>query len=254
MMNVSEPTLSGYGEWVMIEAEEQLLAQIVDLFATHFDRKAILRGGMVLRVLGSPRYTNDLDYVFVPYASKKDIVDQLLNCLSQLPEVQLKHSLNSKCLRIVVSNPSAMIQIEAKVARSMPVTTLSTRLLATKYGLPQRLISAMALSVALSHKLAAWNERRLMRDLYDVWFFLQMNVLPDVATLEQRLSKPVYSRLVKAQDQFDGRGVSDFYDFIRDTVSTYTDQDVSCGLSEYLPKNEREGLLPLIQAALVKLK
>ena len=51
----------------MIEKEQQLLAQVLDLFAQKFNKKAILRGGMVLRVLGSPRLTNDLDYVFVPY-------------------------------------------------------------------------------------------------------------------------------------------------------------------------------------------
>ncbi len=51
----------------MIEKEQQLLAQVLDLFAQKFDKKAILHGGMVLRVLGSPRLTNDLDYIFVPY-------------------------------------------------------------------------------------------------------------------------------------------------------------------------------------------
>ncbi len=51
----------------MIAKEQQLLARVLDLFAQKFDRKAVLRGGMVLRVLGSPRLTNDLDYVFVPY-------------------------------------------------------------------------------------------------------------------------------------------------------------------------------------------
>ena len=39
----------------MIEKEQQLLARVLDLFAQRFDKKAVLRGGMVLRVLGSPR-------------------------------------------------------------------------------------------------------------------------------------------------------------------------------------------------------
>ncbi len=51
----------------MIEKEQELLARVLDLITQKFDKKAILRGGMVLRILGSPRYTNDLDYLFVPY-------------------------------------------------------------------------------------------------------------------------------------------------------------------------------------------
>jgi hypothetical protein len=33
----------------MIEKEQQLLARVLDLFAQKFDKKAVLRGGMVLR-------------------------------------------------------------------------------------------------------------------------------------------------------------------------------------------------------------
>lgn len=55
----------------MIAKEQALLAKVLDVFAQKFDKQAVLRGGMVLRILGSPRFTNDLDYVFVPYRSKK---------------------------------------------------------------------------------------------------------------------------------------------------------------------------------------
>jgi len=41
----------------MIEKEQQLLACVLDLFVQKFDKKAVLRGDMVLRVLGSPRLT-----------------------------------------------------------------------------------------------------------------------------------------------------------------------------------------------------
>jgi hypothetical protein len=53
----------------------------------------------------------------------------------------------------------------------------------------------MDFSVALSHKLAAWNERRLLRDLYDAYFLYKMvGVLPDKKILMRRLAK-VDSRL-----------------------------------------------------------
>ncbi len=37
-------------------------------------------------------------------------------------------------------------------------------------GQPSRVVRVMAPGAALAHKLAAWNERRLVRDLYDAWF------------------------------------------------------------------------------------
>ena len=47
----------------MTNKEQELLARVLDVFAQKFDKQAVLRGGMVLRILGSPRFTNDLDYV-----------------------------------------------------------------------------------------------------------------------------------------------------------------------------------------------
>ena len=58
----------------MIEREQALIARVLDALAQRFGNRAVLRGGMVLWILGSPRFTNDLDYLFVPYKSKKDIV------------------------------------------------------------------------------------------------------------------------------------------------------------------------------------
>ena len=52
---------------------ESLLSAIITLFADEFGSGAILRGGMVLRLLDSPRLTNDLDYLFVPFKSKNEI-------------------------------------------------------------------------------------------------------------------------------------------------------------------------------------
>ena len=57
----------------MVDQQQALIARVLDLLAQRFGKRAVLRGGMVLRILGSPRFTNDLDYLFVPYKSKKDI-------------------------------------------------------------------------------------------------------------------------------------------------------------------------------------
>ncbi|MCF7976105.1 MAG: nucleotidyl transferase AbiEii/AbiGii toxin family protein [Phycisphaerae bacterium] len=238
----------------MMEKEQALLAKVLDLFSQKFDKRAVLRGGMVLRVLGSPRLTNDLDYVFVPYRSKKDIVADVLECLKAVEGATLTHSLNSKCLRVVLSTEDATIQIEAKVAMKIPTSTLSTKLFSTQFNVPQRLIRVVDYSVALADKMAAWNERRLIRDLYDIWFFIQMNIEPDVTVLKKRLKKPMYSKDVREKDYFSGNTVSEFYEFLRKKASLLSDEAISKALSDYLPPEETTGLTMLFRAALAKLR
>jgi len=238
----------------MMEKEQALLAKVLDLFAQKFDKRAVLRGGMVLRVLGSPRLTNDLDYVFVPYRSKKDIVVDVLECLKAVEGATVTHSLNSKCLRVVLSTEDATIQIEAKVAMGVPTSTLSTKLFSTQFNIPQRLIRVVNYSVALADKMAAWNERRLIRDLYDIWFFLQMNIEPDSAVLTKRLKRPSYSKGVIKKDHFPGKTVSEFYDFLRTQASLLSDEAITEALSDYLPSEETQGLAMLFRAAFAKLR
>lgn len=240
-------------ETAMMAKEQLLLARVLDLFAQKFDRRAILRGGMVLRVLGSPRLTNDLDYVFVPYRSKKDIVTEILACLESIEGAKIDSSLNSKCLRIALTVDQTTIQIEAKVALDIKTTTTSTRFFSSQFNLPPRIIHVVDTGVALANKMAAWNERRLVRDIYDIWFLLQMKATPDKPVLEQRLRKPSYSPMVKKADYFRGKTRSEFYEFLRSKVAELTDDQVRDELSDYLPPDETEGLLLLFQAATARL-
>ncbi len=237
----------------MTDPRQELLAKVLDLFARRFDRQAVLRGGMVLRVLGSQRLTNDLDYVFIPYKSKKDIVKEVVECLKSLPGAEVKHSLNSKCLRVVLIANGATIQIKAKVAMDVRTSTISTALFSSQFNLPKRIIHVVDYSVALANKMAAWNERRLVRDIYDIWFFLQMSIKPDSATLKERLKKPSYSPLVRKADYFQGTTINEFYDFLRAEVSILPDKDIIKAMSDYLPTNETTGLSMLFRSALARL-
>lgn len=67
-----------------MNATEALLVEVMDVIARRFDKHAVLRGGMVLRVLGCERLTNDVAYVFVPFASKNDIVQDILGALHDI--------------------------------------------------------------------------------------------------------------------------------------------------------------------------
>lgn len=238
----------------MDSKEQKLLATVLDLFASEFSNRALLRGGMVLKVMGSARYTNDLDYVFVPYKSKNEIVSEVVTCLRKIENSSVKHSLNSKCLKIILSVKEVSIQIEIKVALEVKGAVISTKLYSPQYNLPKRLIHVVDHSVSMANKLGAWNERRLARDLYDIWFFLQMNVRPDVETLKDRLDRPNYSKLVKKSDYFLGGNIAEFYDFILKKLGEMSDSDIENQLSDYLLPTEIEGLAPLIRSGFVKLK
>jgi predicted nucleotidyltransferase component of viral defense system len=221
---------------------EALLVEVMDVIARRFDKHAVLRGGMVLRMLGCERLTNDVDYVFVPFASKKDIVEDLLTALRGIEAATLTHSLNSKCLRIVLSKNNVMVQIEAKTANDVPISLVSNRDLARHYGWPPRIIAVLDYPVALADKMAAWNERRLIRDLYDIWFFLRMGVRPDRTTLEQRLATPAYSRLIRKSDHFKGKTPDEFFAFLRQATLRLDDQMIEAELGDYLPREELTGL------------
>lgn len=233
----------------MILKEQELIAKVLDMFAQKFNKKAVLCGGMVLRILGSQRFTNDLDYVFVPYKSKKDIVGEILECLGALEGAELQYELNSKCLRVFLTLEGVTIQIESKVAMDVRSMAVSTKLVSQEFNLPPRIIHVVDLNVALADKMAAWNERRLIRDIYDIWFFLQMKAKPDLPTLEARLAKPSYSKLVGAKNRFHGKTCEDFYSFIHDAVNNLDDRQIRNELSDYLPAAEIVGLSLLFKSA-----
>ncbi len=237
----------------MDNKEQQLLAQVLELFSQEFGKKAVLRGGMVLKILGSPRFTNDLDYVFVPYRSKNDIAKQVLNCLRKIQNAKVSHTLNSQCLRVVLAVGESSIQIEAKVAKSIKTDIATTSLFSPQFNLPKRVIHVVDHTISMANKLAAWNERRLIRDLYDVWFFLQMNISPDLHLLSQRLKKPIYSKAVKKVDYFKGKNVHEFYEFLRASLSKISNKEIESQLSDYLLPDEIIGLLSFFKAAFVKL-
>lgn len=226
----------------MIEKQQALIAKTIDLLIQKFGNRAVLRGGMALRILGSPRFTNDIDMLFIPYKSKKDIVPEIIECLRAMPDCEMSHSLNSKCLRIVLTSGDTSIQVEAKAAMQAETAIASTRLIARPLNLPPRMLHVADHSVALANKMAAWNERRLIRDLYDICFFLQMNIRPDIKTLESRLKKPAYSKMVKSKDHFKGNTIAEFFELLQKYAAQLSDEEITTALSDYLPPEETVGL------------
>ena len=230
---------------------EELLTTVINLFAGEFGDKLILRGGMVLRLLDSPRMTNDIDLLFVPYKSKNDIVDQTVGALRSLDDVTVEYSLNSKCLRCIVKQKDLVVQVEAKVAKVCKTEVISTASLSKLYNQTPRVINVMAFDVAMSHKLAAWYERRLARDLYDIYLYITMGVTPDEEVLASRLEKVSLARGVKKIIKEEKMSLQLFFSFLKQEVSLLTEERLIGELEAILPENELLKLDMKIKRAII---
>ena len=173
-----------------ITTTEGLMVFLMNLFSEKFPQSAILKGGMGLRLLNCPRTTNDLDYMFIPYKSKKEILQGIQAALDSVEGIRYDYAFNSKCLRIRIRYNDLATQIEANVAMECPTAAVSNGDLARKNGFLGRIVQIVSYDVAMANKLAAWNERLLLRDIYDLYFYFSMlRVMPNMPVLRKRLQK-----------------------------------------------------------------
>lgn len=172
-----------------ISNRDSLFLFLIHTISEEFRDHAILKGGMVLRLLGSKRETLDLDYTLIPYSSKNEVLGDIENLFSKIEGLRYEIKVHSKMIRVIVYANKINAQVEINVANSIKSDIISTASLKTsKSTLTPRIIKIMSLDIALSHKIAAWNERRLLRDLYDIYYLFEVqNILPDESTLKERL-------------------------------------------------------------------
>jgi len=170
-----------------VDSNEGLLLWLMGYFAEKFRNHAILKGGMVLRLLNCPRFTNDLDYLFIPYKSKKEIKPMLEKAMGEIANSSFGLTMDSKCLRIVFSYGNMKIQLAATVTEQCESEALSNSNIGQKYHISPLIINVQRRDVALSHKIAARNERNLYRDLFDIYFFVSvLGVTQHFPTLRQK--------------------------------------------------------------------
>jgi predicted nucleotidyltransferase component of viral defense system len=169
---------------------EELLAWVMNFFADEFGGSAIIRGGMALRLLNSPRYTNDIDYVFVPFKSKKEIRLLIEKKLSGVGGLEFSVTLNSKAMVVHIHYRTQSCQVEIHAGENYESLTMSSSAIVSSYGLPPKVVRIAELGNAFAHKIAAWNERELLRDLFDVYQYQTiLRVKPDLENLRKRLAK-----------------------------------------------------------------
>ena len=232
--------------------QDGLFLWVMHRFAEVFEEHAVIKGGMALRLLDSPRHTTDIDYVFVPFSSKKAIVDRIDAVLQEIDGAVIAIELHSKMLSVDLRVDEAAIQIEANVATECESIPMATGGFAQSVGHPSQIVRVMNPTYALAHKIAAWNERRLLRDLYDCYFLAsRAGASPDLEVLDHRLAK-IQSRLPRLK-KLRSMSRSQLAGELRQAVTDLSDTDLEHELAGILPPEELAGLGIRIRAAVEKI-
>lgn len=109
----------------------------------------------------------------------------------------------------------------------------------------------MAVDRALAHKLAAWNERRLLRDLYDVYYLaVRLGAVPELAVLQQRLQQ-VESRL-PALRRRRTMSLAELLAALQAAVAALDEESLRDELAPILPADELAGLILRLRGGVVK--
>jgi len=225
-----------------------LFLWVMHRFAEVFEDHAVLKGGMALRLMNCPRRTVDIDYVFVPFELKKQIVDRVNGVLNEIDGVEVDSRIHSKMLRVGLRVDDVSIEVEVNVDASCESIPMTTGELSYSVGQPSQVVRVMDPSSALAHKLAAWNERRLWRDLYDCTFLsVRVGVKPDLSVLDLRLSK-VESRLPRMK-RWRIMSRTQFAVELREAIGDLADSDLEAELAGLLPAEELAGLAIRIRGA-----
>lgn len=222
------------------QTKEALMVWVMNRFSEVFREHAILKGGMSLRLLDSPRYTNDLDFVFVPFKSKKEIHPRILTALQGLEGAKITHNMHSTSARYLLTHQGISIQIEINVAPHCKHTPMSNASLARATNQTSRILSVMSYDWALAHKLAAWNERNLIRDLYDIYFlYSKLKEQPDLDVLKERLKKIHYQRNRKGPKSM---SMNEFLNKLEGAIQELSVSQIDEELRDQLTPEERSGL------------
>ncbi len=231
---------------------DHLFIWIIHEVATEFKDRALLKGGMLLTLADAPRKTIDLDYVFVPYSSKNEIKKSLMQIVNQIEDADISQSISSKNFKIIIKVYNAIAQIEATVDLECKSDVMTTQALAKKTNQLARIIRIMSFDVALSHKLAAWNERRLYRDLYDIYYiYKKIGIKPDLDVLQLRLQN-INSNL-KENKNLKKMTLREFKILLKKAHLELNQEDLNKELSLTLDQIELAGLAVRIKIALNEL-
>jgi len=233
-----------------IKNTDELLLWFMSFFNDRFKGNAILKGGMILRLLNSPRNTNDLDYLFVPFVSKKEVFPIIEKELSNIEGIETKITVDSKCLSCKIRYGMLAVQIEVTIADSCQSESVSNASIIDYNVNEPQIITIQKREIALAHKIIAWFERGLYRDLYDIYFFISiLDVSPDTTTIYERLESVQQGRVNKTRKV----SIKELLKWITEQKLNISQDKIELELSPLFDEGELAGMDMKMKVALVKL-
>lgn len=168
---------------------ESLLLEVIHLINQKFKNQAILKGGMYLRLLNSPRHTRDVDYVFPTKVSRKVILKEIKSIFEPKGIQIIKKSLNSRGIQMKIQKGDIDADIEISVVKelSTPPEQYDTSKVAERFNVVPEIVTVMSMGEAFSNKIAAALERDVVRDLFDITVLMPLTTF-NSETLNKRLS------------------------------------------------------------------
>ncbi len=229
---------------------EELIAKVMAQLAEKFKNQLILKGGMLLRLMKSPRATRDLDYAWVRTKKRTLFAQEVKKALEEMEGMKITDiRANPKGVFLTLQDLDGQIlNIEIGVVKSMhlPPKPMSTVELAKAYNLKTQVITVMDTAEAFSHKIAASLERNLVRDLYDL-AQMEPQTPFDFKTLEDRLSRLEIGR-ARAQKV----PLVEAITLLREKSDRLTQKRTEAELSGVIPDDDLPGLELRIRASVLR--
>lgn len=221
---------------------ETALLEVIQKISETFGPKAVLRGGMALRLQGISRSTIDADFSFQSSVhKKKDFGEELVNLITTLSDELIEVNYHSSIVQIIANVNSVKIIIEGSTSSAFEPTIISTAPIASRLKKQPAMISIMPNDMALAHKLAAWLERRLVRDLYDIYvLYDRLESTPDPEVLKARLEKINYLKGVAPRPKL--RDSSEFLHFLKEQVKTLDPDVIESQMRGMIDDRELNGI------------
>jgi predicted nucleotidyltransferase component of viral defense system len=215
-----------------VEKRERLLLRLIHLLTTKFKNQLWLKGGMSLRLYNSPRYTQDVDFVFASKISRRKILTEVKALLESTGDIHISSAeMNSRGVFLDVASEGTLAQIEISVTKKARLNpeTMTTAALAAPLKMPAQLVLVMSRPEAFAHKIAACLERKAVRDLYDLTLY-EPHTSFDQETLKGRLEKLCVDRRKPISISFAEAGVR-----LKKRINELKPKDVTEGLKGLVP-------------------
>jgi predicted nucleotidyltransferase component of viral defense system len=233
--------------------QEKALLEVIHHISAAFGPEAVLKGGMALRMQGIPRSTIDVDFCFQPHKHKRGFMDKVIEEAEILFDHKPAVTADSKKVQILGKRNGVDIIIEVSAHEGFEPETLSTAAMARGLNLPPRIISVMPKPIAFAHKLGAWLDRRLPRDLYDIHvFYTYLKARPNLEILQKRIENPSYARTVHPKPEL--KSLESFVEFLKEQADTLDEQILEEDLRGIVDEIELPGIGGQILTTLRRLR